>query len=267
MENMTGVNEAVQIVKVTYDGMDRFFKVSGKVLSATKDLSLSMLKLFRCTCRMGVKAGIKADKKINESLEYNSFALKIDKDSITDFMKYMKDHKLSYQMGSVDVMGNYNIFYKKKDAALVDFYVSGNRSKAKYSTLFDVAKEMSVSDILKNRGIDMEGHTAIEIDKSQIVSRNKDTIRIKAASGNGYIDINIKDLFKIKDVDMRYCIRVNKQQGAALGKMYGKNNSHRNAVTHSGRTFKYKDIKKVCRPDVKKSSRSRPKLKKEAKKL
>ncbi len=249
MENMTGINETVQIVKVTYDGADRFFRVSGKALSTTKDLSLGMLKLFRCTCQMGLKAGIKADKKINESLEYNSFALKVDKDNIDDFKNYMKANKLSYQMGPVDGMGNYNIFYKKKDTALVDFYASSNKSKVSYSTFSDVANEMPVSEILKNRKIDMQGQTAIEIDKSQIVSRNKDTVRIKAASGNGYIDVPCQDLFKIKDVDTRYCIRINSNQQAALSKIYAKNNNHKNVP--SGRTFKYKDIKRVFRPDVK----------------
>lgn len=232
---MEGIDKSVQVVSVTASGIERFFALSGKALRGAKNLTAGIYKLFRFLYSLTEgKPG------------YALCAASVKAEKINEFKNAMKEAGVKIKEGSPLKDGSIPVFYTEKDSMQIDHYISKHYNQAEYLTLTAIADRMSLSEILRNKGISMDGRTAVEIDKKQIAGRTGDMVHIKGADGNT-LDINVKDIYKING---EFCIRADKSAGI---KNFSKE-SYRLQLKHpgSGRSFRYKNEKLICRPNVKK---------------
>ena len=192
-----GLNETMQIVKVTQEGTEKFFAVSGKALKTTGSIAVNMAKIMALVYKGGKKIfGNNAERPMGELVNTaagrgeNIHVASIDKSEMKKFEKYADSNGLKYSvidLGKNDVQ----IAYMESDGKkMTDFADNAGKGHVRFTSLMTVAQSNTMQQI------NVQNNSYAKINSADIVAvdRQSQLVRVRVGAPNEmmYADVPAK---------------------------------------------------------------------------
>lgn len=177
-----GVNETMQIVRVTENGAERFFRISGKVLGTSGSIAKNITKVIAVIVKNARKKSLQnGEAYLNDMM--NTASMTEDKvhailmnENIKerDFINYANRNKLQYSI--VDVGSDTVVVtYPGSQDKVIEEYVKNNRPNVKYTSIVGEVEDKTFDQINVNN----KEQVKLYEDNIVAVDRNSQYVRVK----------------------------------------------------------------------------------------
>lgn len=177
-----GVNETMQIVRVTENGAERVFRISGKVLGTSGSIAKNITKVIAVIVKNARKKSLQnGEAYLNDMM--NTASMTEDKvhailmnENIKerDFINYANRNKLQYSI--VDVGSDTVVVaYPGSQDKVIEEYVKNNRPNVKYTSIVGEVEDKTFDQINVNN----KEQVKLYEDNIVAVDRNSQYVRVK----------------------------------------------------------------------------------------